>query len=350
MKKKKVKIEQDGALGLLIKRITQPISDAIYALRVKLHAKLHKNKKPTSGQRKKVGEMIFYWVVLAFPLFQFAIMYVYVNFNSILMAFQAYIPQKDGSLLIVPVGLDNFRAVIDNLFNPLRTDGLTLNHFSNSLILYGLSVVITLPLSVLFSYYIYKNYVGAGAFRVLLMMPSILSGVVFALIFKIIGDTVFPQLGLDPLFTGRGGLELLMVLFFFNLFVGFGSSVLMYSNAMSRIPDSLVEYAQLEGCTPLKEFLSITLPLAYPTIETFLIIGIAAIFTNEGNAYTFYSESAPDDIRTVGYYLFTIIRHAKTRSDHNEAAAAGLLLTAVTIPIVMISRFFLDKLDKGAEF
>ena len=33
---------------------------------------------------------VFFWVMLALPLLQFAIFYVGVNFNSILLAFKSY--------------------------------------------------------------------------------------------------------------------------------------------------------------------------------------------------------------------------------------------------------------------
>ena len=73
MKKKKVKVEQEGLISSLIGKVTRPIKDAIYTLQVKIHQLLHKNKpkKAMSGQRKRVGETIFYWAILAFPLFQF---------------------------------------------------------------------------------------------------------------------------------------------------------------------------------------------------------------------------------------------------------------------------------------
>ena len=37
---------------------------------------------------KDVGELIFYICLVALPLLQVAIFYVYVNFNSILLSFQ----------------------------------------------------------------------------------------------------------------------------------------------------------------------------------------------------------------------------------------------------------------------
>lgn len=58
---------------------------------------------------------------------------------------------------------------------------------------------------------------------------------------------------------------------FYNLWVGFGTSVLMYSNGMSGISQEMVESAHLDGATGLTEFWKITLPMIYPTLSTFLL-------------------------------------------------------------------------------
>ncbi len=358
MKKKKVKVEQEGFISSLLGKITRPIKDAFYTLQVKIHQLLHRNKpkKAMSGQRKRVGETIFYWAILAFPLFQFAVMYIYVNFNSILMAFQNYTVNKDGSATIEwakPI-FYNFQEFFREFSN---SEGMS-QRFINSLIVYAWNICFTTVLGILFSYYVYKKYFGAGAFRVILMLPSVISSIVLVMIFKYIVERVLPELGPKmgfevPKLLTQSGYKLLFVILAFNTFCGFGSSVLMYSNAMSRIPESLVEYAQLEGCSPFKEFWHITLPLAYPTIETFLIVGVANIFIDQANLYTFYNSNMEmcTDIQTVGYYLYVIVqKNSTTRSEYNYASAIGLTLTAVTIPVVMGARWLFDKFDKGAEF
>ena len=67
----------------------------------------------------------------------------------------------------------------------------------------------------------------------------------------------------------------------------------MYSNAMSGIPQEIVESAHLDGATGINEFWKITLPMVYPTLSTFLITGVAGLFTNQINLYSLYDVSAP---------------------------------------------------------
>ena len=304
------------------------------------------NKLRNFAQKRRVGELIFYCCLIALPLLQFVIMYVVVNINSILLAFKKYDVKLDGSATVAWVGLANFKKFAREIF---QTEMLV--RLKNSLIVYGCSLFVGTVLALLFSYYIYKSYRASGFFRYMLMMPSFMSPVVMVLIFNYVIEYALPGIfHIQSLFDGPP-LQKLMVVTLYNTLIGFGSGVLMYSNAMSRVPIGLIEYGKLEGITPLREFVSVILPLIYPTLETFLIIGIAAIFTNQANLFTFYGENAPYSIQTIGYWLYKEVFTGKSSmAQFPYLSAAGLVLTAITIPVVMTARHFLNKLDKGVEF
>lgn len=297
-------------------------------------------------QKRRVGELIFYCCLIALPLLQFVIMYVAVNFNSIMLAFKKYDVKLDGTAEVTWIGLANFKKFAKELFQPEM-----LIRLRNSLIVYGCSLFVGTALALLFSYYIYKSYRASGFFRYMLMMPSFMSPVVMVLIFNYVIEYALPALfHMKSLFDGPP-LQKLMVVTLYNTLIGFGSGVLMYSNAMSRVPVGLIEYGKLEGITPLREFFSVIMPLIYPTLETFLIIGISAIFTNQANLFTFYGANAPYSIQTIGYWLYKeVFNDMVSMAQFPYLSAAGLVLTAITIPVVMISRHFLNKLDKGVEF
>lgn len=346
MKKKKVKLETESAVGSFLKKLFRPVSDGLYGISVAIHQKMPQKQK--TGTQKRVGELVFYCAVLLIPMIQFLIMYVGVNVNSFIFAFQSYaFDPNTGKEVIGWVGFDNFTR----FWKELIGDNAMMTRLVNSLIVYAVHLFVGTVLAILFSYYIYKGYKGTGFFRVTLMMPSILSSVVLVLIYKYMLDRAIPALfNCPPLMSGTLQEKFWLVILY-NTLMGFGSSVLMYSNAMTRIPQSLTEYAQLEGCSPVKEFFYITLPLAYPTIETFLIIGLSNLFIDQANMFTFYNEDAADGLQTIGYYLFTqVFNERSTMTSYPYASAAGLTLTAITIPLVMVARHFLDKLDKGVEF
>ena len=255
-------------------------------------------------QKKRIKDMIFCALVLAIPVAQFIIFYIVVNFNSIIMTFQKY---ENGAFVFN--GVQNFKAMWQEVAH-----GSTLDAIKNSVIVYFCSSLLGLTLSLVFSFYIYKKMPLSKTFRVFLYLPSILSSMVTVTVFK-----QLVEIGIKNIFSLQDGLlsnpETKMgTLIFFQLLMGFGTQILMYSGAMNGIDDSAVEAARLDGVNTFQEFFFITLPLIYPTIVTFLVVGMAGMFTNQLNLYAFYGNGGNlgREYWTVGFMLFQRVNTAKT--------------------------------------
>ena len=136
----------------------------------------------------------------------------------------------------------------------------------------------------------------------------------------------------------------------FNTIMGFGTGVLMYASAMTRIPVSVVEYAELDGVTPFKEFISITIPLVFDTITTFLIVGIAGIFTNQYNIYTLFHDGAGTNVASFGYHLYILVNLGTSEANFPYAAALGLLCTFAAVPLTFLMRWGLGKLNPDVQY
>ena len=145
------------------------------------------NKKTKRLNQRKKKQIVFFTSLVILPLIQFAICYIYVNFNSFILAFQKYTYKKKGlGFDITFAGFDNFKTAWSIISE--RSFMLT-----NSLQLFFWTTIVGLTLALLFSYYIYKKYPMAEFFRVILFMPKIVSGVVFALLYKYIANDVFME-------------------------------------------------------------------------------------------------------------------------------------------------------------
>jgi multiple sugar transport system permease protein len=131
---------------------------------------------------------------------------------------------------------------------------------------------------------------------------------------------------------------------FIGLF-GLGGSMILWLAQLKNVPVSLYESARLDGANSMQEFIHITLPSVYPVITTFLVVGIAQIFMNQGAIYTFYQDSPPDPkLYTLGYYLFVrVIGRSASLADYPYAAAGGLLFTCVAIPLTLFGKWALEK-------
>lgn len=294
---------------------------------------------------KRRNELIFYSALLFIPLLQFCVFYIYVNINSIILAFQEY-SLISGSKF---TGLANFKTVISELVNNTTLQNSLKNTFL--VFLLGLAIGTTLPLCV--SYYIYKKKPMSHFFRIMLFLPSILSSLVLVLAYKYFLEIAVPAIWLK-LFdrTIEGLLYNPKTNFFFILFYtywfGFGANFLLYLSAMAGISESVVESAKLEGVTPFQEFIHITLPLIYPTVVTFIIVNIGTLFANQLNLYSIYEKYAPDHVQTIGYYLYKETAIADL-TRYPYLSAFGLLCTVVAVPLSFGVRFLLNKIGPSVE-
>lgn len=294
---------------------------------------------------KRKNELIFYVCLLAIPLLQFTIFYIYVNINSILLAFRQYDVLEGFSF----VGLDNFKEVFRNI----SEDSIFRGSFGNTFLILGLGLLIGSTLPVVVSFYIYKKKFLSGFFRVVLFLPNIISTLVIVLAYKYFLEVAIPEIW--SVFFGEkiSGLltnpntDFLSVLFY-NYWFGMGSGFLLYASTMSGISDSVVESAELDGFTPLQEFFYITLPLIFPTFVTFVVVNISTLFTNQINLFSIYSLYAPDSMMTVGYFLYRETTRA-TLTGYPYLATLGILCTLVAVPLSLGLKYCLEKFGPSVE-
>ena len=296
-----------------------------------------KKKKMRKAER---GSNIFYAALMAFPVLQFLIFYVGVNFKSFGYAFMQQEKISDTEI-IWRFTLNNFADWFSNsskLNELLSTTGM-------SLVYYGASLLVSIPLAMLFSYYIFKKCFGAKLFRIFLFIPSIVPAAAFVLTYKIVLNDVVPVVlhNNDLRFDNNQ----LFYILFYNLYVSFGTSVLMYANKMFDISPEIIEAAQLDGATGIKEFWYVVLPLTFSTLSVFLITGVATIFTNQYSLFLFQSDS---EYRALGYYMYVL---AGATVGHEQeipnVAALGMILTAVAIPLTYIVKYCLEKFGPSEE-
>lgn len=305
------------------------------------------------GQKKiskdKKEDLIFYFILIIIPIVQFCIFYIGVNFNSILLSFKDISINSEGEY-VTKYTFDTLKKAFDTFFS---SEFLSLGKMS--ILSYLITVGIGVPLSLLFSFYIYKNFFGSGAFRVLLFMPSVISNLVIVLIFQFFVERALPDIMYELTGDRMDGLlsnidTRYATLMFFNLWVSFGVTTLLYSNGMSAVSTDLVEAAQLDGVTNFQEFIYISLPTVFPTLQTFLIAGVAGIFTNQISLFSFYGDQAPETMQTFGYYLYMKIQQSKSfENEYPLLAAMGLILTFVAVPLTMLVKFVLDKLGPSED-
>ena len=291
----------------------------------------------------KTRDLIFVLLLLLFPVTQFAVFYIGTNVNSWLMAFQISRPggKFEWSLL-------NFELFFLDLFDPITETRFMI---WNTVKVFLVADFVTLPLSVVFSYFLSSKLKGSSFFRVVFFMPSIISAVAMTMIFKYfieVGgpiDKIFQLFGLKyPLLLGDKKYAFSTILFY-NVWSGLGYSILLLSGAIGRIPRELMESSEIDGAGYMRTFISITVPLVWPTISMLFVLNVATMFGYMGPVLLL--TNGGNQTSTLAFFIY---KGVKVSNSYNYSAAVGFLMTVVGAPLVFGVKALLGKVKTEAEF
>ena len=303
------------------------------------HPPKQKRFKPMSG--KKRGQLIFLFCMLALPVLQWLIFWLYVNIQSIALAFQ----DPHGSFT-----WSNFTMFWEELH---ATTGKTIGvAVVNTLIYFAVGILIQLPGALLISYFLYKKIWFNKAFRVIFYLPAIISGVVMVAAYRSLVDPGGPLEALVELCGGHLPPEGLLansntatlMIVLFVIWTGFGGNMLLFGGAMARVPIDVLEAARLEGCGPFRELVQIILPLIWPTICTMLIFTFTGIVNSSGPILLF--TNGDYETTTINFWIFLKVYGQQGSGAGGEfgiVSATGLCFTLVTVPIILIVRWALER-------
>ena len=123
----------------------------------------------------KMKEILFVASILFIPLLTFAVFYVYQNFSSFLLAFQKI--DLVGKRYFV--GLENFKEFFDGMAGNAQA-GISLR---NSVKAWCINFCITIPLYLMFSYYIAKKMPFSKFVNFIVLVPQVVSTFLYSLVY-----------------------------------------------------------------------------------------------------------------------------------------------------------------------
>lgn len=301
----------------------------------------------SANQKRKIMKALFIISFTIIPIIHFCIFYIYANLDSFVMAFQT---PENGK--VVFCGFDNFLWVFDKIKNGSTepTDDLR-RAFINTFITFGIQIVM-LPVSLFISYFIYKKIRGYKVFRVLFYIPSLVSAVVVCLFYtELVGPTgpVAHLLKyiykLDYLPSPLTDERFANAMIFINIiWLGFPGNLIIWGGAFSRIPDSIIESAKMDGVGWVREMFQIILPLVWPTFVLVVVTQLAGMFGASGNV--FLLTGGKSGTQTISNWMYQRIQQATIpeRSPNiYRVSAMGLMLTAVSCVIAFTVKHFLTS-------
>ncbi len=297
------------------------------------------NPKRKMTLRRKIFIISF----LVLPILHFIVFYIYPNFNAFLMGFQK---TENGKLVWT---IEHFIDIFARLGN--NSDELV-ESILNTLKTFGINMIMY-PVSILVSYFLYKKVFGHNVFRVLFFLPQIVSGVVFAFVFRRLCQVDAPLHSLvETLYKIESKQALLADPRFANTFVfvmmiwlGFPGSMIIWGGTFARIPDSVLEYARIDGVGWIREVVSIILPMVWPTFSLFLVLQFATIFSSSGPVFLLTQGAHGTQTLHNWFYMQVFGQEVHPNSNAlNYMSAFGLLITFAGCTLSLLTRKGLVKL------
>ena len=298
---------------------------------------------------------IFFGLMISIPILMFILFYVFINANTILMAFKHYEKiEGEYGYKVTFAGFKNFKTVLQMLFW-----GENWYMIKNSVVLWFFKLTIGLSVSIIFSYYIYKKMLGSRFFRVILFLPNVISNLIMVYLFKYLVNTLIKAPGSKFGILEDANTAFAPILFF-NLWLGFAGQTLLITSAMSSINESVEEAAQVDGVNSISELFYITLPMIMPTLTTFIVLSIAELFVDQMSLLTFYGDAfnVNGKLQTIGFYLYKEVYLSQMVPDtgwspsnpdgklsYSELSAFGVMISAIVIPVSFGVRKLLNRLD-----
>ena len=294
-------------------------------------------------KKKKLAkkyQIAFIIVGVFFPLFSFLVFWIPTNLTSLLMSFKSTLNGE------VVYNLDNFRMLFDEFRNPFSEIRESLG---NTLIFFFFGLLVQLPLCFLFSYFLYKKVYGYKIFRYIFYLPSIISGVVLSSVvlfmaktngpLAIIWEKVFNNPAPAFFWDSRYAIPSMLV---YGLWSGFGSSLIFYTAAMIKIPESIIEYVNVDGANMFTELFKIIIPLVWPTLSIFILQSFVGIFSSSGPILLF--TQGKYKTYTLSFWIYAkTVGISGTRLEY--AAAVGLFFTILATPISLFVKWLMDRIE-----
>ena len=299
-----------------------------------------------AAKRKKffTKKNIFIICMLAYPVCQFLIMWIFVNIDSVLMTFKKWTPAG-----FVWEGFTNYRLLFEALANDTVTQRVILNSLS-----YAVVNLVIMALSVFASYFIYKKVPLSKTFRVIFYLPAILPMVILAFAFTMALDPLYgvvtpllKWLGIKepPVFFGGEPIAQYSI-WAFCIWSGLGYNIILLSSAISRIPKDIIDYGKLEGVGYMRELFGIVLPLIWPTFTTIMVMALMAPFSVY--LQPMFLTKGMHNTKTISFKIFEVTQGGGAGMEY--WATFGLFLSLIGAPIILVIRKLMERCFRGVDF
>lgn len=233
------------------------------------------------------------------------------------------------------IGLGNYRELFQDQV------------FLKSLIVTGTYVCVSVPLSITaalaVAVLLNQKIPFVSFWRTLYYLPSIISGVASALLWRWIFNGKFGILNNILALAGIVGPDWFnsekwaMPAYWIISLWGIGGSMVIYLAALQGVPTALYEAAEMDGANSIRKFFSITIPMISPVLLYTLITNMISSFQVFTMIYVISGGLGGPNYSTMVYVLYLFKNAFQwTRFGYASAIAWILFIIIAVLTVLMI--------------
>ena len=246
------------------------------------------------------------------------------------------------------VGLDNFRILLGD---PRWSDSFW-NALGNNTWFFVIHMLVQNPMGILFAALLSSPRLRfASVYRTAIFVPTILSFVIVGFVWKLI---LSPLWGIAPDLMSAVGLKSLFApwlgkpeyalttLGLISVWQFIGIPMMLIYAALLSIPDEILEAAECDGITGMKQFWKIKLPLVLPSMGIISILTFVGNFNAFDLIYTTQGALAGPNYATdiLGTFLYrTFFGFQLQLGDPNMGSAIASLMFLIILAGVSVYLF-----------
>lgn len=281
---------------------------------------MNKKRKHTAVKSMSKGTKIFTYICLIWAFLVALVPFVWL----ILSSFKSDPLARPGFMLPESICLDGYIATFKDLH--------VMRYFGNSLLISGVSVVISIVMISMSAYVVARmEFKGKGLVNVLLYSTMFIPAT--ALTYP-----VYNMINRMKLYDTRSALILIYSC------SGIAVSFFVIKNYYTNIPKELEEAARIDGCGYMQTWAKVIFPIARPGIMTAAVLA----FLNNWNEYYWASLVMIDRNKlTVPALLSTFTTSFRTNYNGLFSAMVIIILPPIILYCIF-SKFFVEALSGGA--
>jgi len=309
------------------------------------------NSKKRSGSliREMKTNGILY--AMTIPGFVILIMFSYVPFSGIIMAFNDFNP-VDGIWGSPFVGLRNFEFFFSDFFNPRNMAWIATR---NTIIInfWTITLGLIIPPAIAICIYEIAGKVFKRVTQAIMFFPYFLSWIVvgaiaYALFSTEVGvfNVVLRALGYDNVRWFAEPQYWQPILIFSNVWRWSGYTSILYLAAITQMDRNMFEAAEIDGANRIQQIFRLTIPMLKPTMVVLSLLAIGRIFYGDFGMVWGIVRGNPM-LRETTTIIDTYVFQSMQILGFSFTTAIGLYQAVMGLVLLLIANKVAKKINEG---